>query len=111
MGIDIITGIFSESFWWVAVIIVNASVAITQAIKTKFEIKGVWQEVTAWITASALSVGSWAVGIISLGEPTWLSIIALCVVTSLSSCGYYDIPAIKEFVTKWFSFGKLLKKE
>lgn len=103
MGIDI-TGIFSESFWWVAIIIVNATVAITQAIKTKFEIKGVWQEVTAWITASVLSVGSWLIGIVSLGEPTWLSIIALCACCGLASCGYYDIPAIKELVKKWFSF-------
>jgi hypothetical protein len=28
MGIDI-TGIFSESFWWVAILVVNATVAIT----------------------------------------------------------------------------------
>ena len=103
MSIDI-TGIFSESFWWVAILVVNATVAITQAIKTKFEIKGWFQELTAWITASVLSVGAWLIGIVSLGEPTWLSIIALCVVTSLSSCGYYDIPAIKELVKKWFSF-------
>ena len=109
MGIDI-SGIFSESFWWASILIVNATVAITQAIKTKFNIQGWYQELTAWIAASILSVIAWLTGAISLGEPTWLSIIALCVCCGLASCGYYDIPVIKEYVKKWFSFGKALSK-
>ena len=56
MGIDI-TGIFSESFWWLSLAIVNISVVATQALKAKFNIKGVWQEVTAWIISSVLCVG------------------------------------------------------
>jgi hypothetical protein len=102
MGIDI-TGIFSESFWWVSLAIVNISVVATQALKAKFNIKGVWQEVTAWIISSVLCVGGWFLNLISLGEPTWLSLVSLCFITSIATCGWYDIPAIKKFVNMLFS--------
>ena len=102
MGIDI-TGIFSESFWWVSLAIVNISVVATQALKAKFNIKGVWQEVTAWIISSVLCVGSWFLNLVSLGEPTWLSLVSLCFITSIATCGWYDIPAIKSFVNMLFS--------
>jgi hypothetical protein len=50
-------------------------------------------------------------GLINLGEPTWLSIIALSLTVGLISNGLFDIKTIQEFVEKWFSIGKLLKKE
>jgi hypothetical protein len=102
MGIDI-TRIFYESFWWIILAIVNISVIITQALKAKFNIKGVWQEVTAWIISSVLCVGGWFLNLISLGEPTWLSLVSLCFITSIATCGWYDIPAIKKFVNMLFS--------
>ena len=103
MGIDII-GIFSESFWYMAPILASITMAGTQALKTKFGITGFWIQATSWILSAILSVGSWLLGLINLGEPTWLSIIALCACCGLASCGYYDIPTIKELVKKWFSF-------
>lgn len=110
MGIDII-GIFSESFWYMAPILASITMAGTQALKTKFGITGFWIQAISWILSAILSVGSWLLGLINLGEPTWLSVIALSLTVGLVSNGLFDIKAIQEFVEKWFSIGKLLKKE
>jgi hypothetical protein len=110
MGIDI-TGIFSESFWYVAPIIVSITMALTQAINTKFNIQGWYQQLVSWIVAAALAAGAWGLNFVSLGTPTWLSLIAFMAVCGLSSNGVYDVPAIKALIEKWFSIGKLLKKE
>ena len=110
MGIDIM-GIFSESFWYVAPIIVSITMALTQAINTKFNIQGWYQQLVSWIVAAALAAGAWGLNFVSLGTPTWLSLIAFMAVCGLSSNGVYDVPAIKALIEKWFSIGKPLKKE
>ena len=104
-----ITGIFSESFWYLAPILASLTVTITGAINGKFNItKGIWPQVVSWVVGSILAVGAWLLGFVSLGEPTWLSIIALCACIGLSSNGVYDIPAIKNLIDKWF---KILPKK
>ena len=77
---DIINGIFSEAFWWIAPILMTLTVAL----------------------AGVLSVGAWALKLIAFGDPVWLGVVCLCVVVGLSSNGVYDIPAIKAFVDSWF---------
>lgn len=100
-----IIGIFSENFWYVAPILASITITIAGAINNKFtQIQGFWKQVTSWIVASVLSVGAWLLNFVQLGEPTWVSVIALCAVVGLSSNGIYDIPTIHNWINK------LLKK-
>ena len=98
-----INGIFSESFWYMAPIIASLTVTITGVINGKFGItKGIWPQVVSWVVASLLSVASWFFGFVQVGEPTWLSVVALCACVGLSSNGIYDIPVIKDFINRIF---------
>lgn len=100
---ETITGIFSESFWWVAPILTSLTVALAGVINNLFKItKGIWPQIVAWIIGSGLSVAAWALKLITFGNPVWLGIVCLCVVVGLSSNGVYDIPVIKGWVDTWF---------
>lgn len=99
---DIINGIFSENFWWIAPILVSLTVALTGVFNGAFKIEGFWQQVISWVVGSGFSVGAWALKLIEFGDPVWLGVVALCVVVGLSSNGVYDIPTIKAFVDSWF---------
>lgn len=101
---EIIKGIFSESFWYVAPLLMALTVALAGVINGAFKItKGMWPQVVAWIVGAALSVATWALRLIEFGEPVWLGVVMLAIVVGLSSNGVYDIPTIKAFVDKWFS--------
>lgn len=103
---EIIKGIFSEAFWYIAPLLMTATVAIAGFINGAFKIvKGMWPQVVAWLVGAALSVGAWALKLIEFGDPVWLGVVCLAVVVGLSSNGIYDIPTIKAFVDKWFSRG------
>ena len=95
-------GIFSESFWWAAPILVTLTVALAGVINGALKTKGFWSQLVAWLVGTGLSVGAWAIKMVTFGDPVWLGIIALCVVVGLSSNGAYDIPTIKAFVDSWF---------
>ncbi len=98
-----ITGIFSESFWYMAPILMSITVTITGAINGKFNItKGIWPQVVSWIVGSLLSVGAWLLDFVTMGQPIWLGVVMLCVVVGLSSNGVYDIPTIQNFIKKLF---------
>ncbi len=99
---EIINGIFSEAFWWIAPILMTLTVAITGVINGWTKAEGFWAQLTSWGIGSLLSVGAWALKLIEFGDPIWLGVVALCVVVGLSSNGVYDIPAIKAFVDSWF---------
>lgn len=99
---EIIYGIFSESFWWVAPILVTLTVSLTGVINGWFKIDGFWQQVISWFVGSGLAVGAWALKLVTFGDPVWLGVVALCIVVGLSSNGVYDIPTIKAFVDSWF---------
>lgn len=101
---EIIKGIFSENFWWIAPILMALTVSITGVINGAFKIvKGIWPQLISWVVGSLLSVGAWAIKAIEFGDPVWLGVVALCVVVGLSSNGVYDIPSIKAFVDSWFN--------
>lgn len=105
---EIIKGIFSESFWYIAPMLMALTVALAGVINGAFKItKGMWPQIVAWAVGSALSVCAWALKIIEFGQPVWLGVVMLCVVVGLSSNGVYDIPTIKAFVDKWFERGEL----
>lgn len=105
---DIINGIFSESFWYIAPLLMTATVSLTGVINGAFKIvNGMWPQLVSWVVGSLLAVVAWALELVQFGEPVWLGVVALAVVTGLSSNGIYDIPAIKAFVDKWFARGQL----
>ena len=99
---EIIYGIFSESFWWVAPILMTLTVAISGVINGWLKLEGFVEQIVSWAVGSGLAVGAWALKLVTFGDPVWLGVVALCVVVGLSSNGLYDIPTIKAFVDSWF---------
>lgn len=99
-----ISGIFSESFWYWAPFLMAVTVALAGVVNGLFKItKGIWPQVVAWVIGSGLSVAWYFLGLIQMGEPQWLGVVALCVVVGLSSNGIYDIPSIKSWIDQWFT--------
>jgi hypothetical protein len=92
-----------ESMWYIIPILASITMAGTQALKTKFSMNSVWTQVTSWIISIVLSVGGWYLGIAPVGEPTWLSLIALGLFTGLVSNGLFDLKTIREWIEKLFS--------
>jgi len=78
------------------------TVALAGVINGWLKLKGFWCQLVAWLIGSGLSVGAWAIKMVTFGDPVWLGVVALCIVVGLSSNGIYDIPAIKAFVDSWF---------
>lgn len=96
-----ISTLFTVEFWYYAPILSTLTVAIAGAINNKFGItNGFWPQLVAWIVGTVLTVGGWFLGLIPLGQPTWLAVVCLCGVVGLSSNGIYDIPFIKSIVDK-----------
>ena len=103
---EIIKGIFSETFWYIAPLLMTLTVALAGAINGAFKIKkGMWPQIVAWVVGALLAVAAWALQLIEFGEPVWLGVVMLAIVVGLSSNGVYDIPTIKAFVDKWFYGG------
>lgn len=101
---EIIKGIFSECFWYIAPILMSLTVALAGVVNGMFKItKGMWPQIVAWVIGSLLSVGAFFLDLIEFGEPVWLGVVMLAIVVGLSSNGIYDIPTIKAFVDKWFN--------
>lgn len=101
---EIIKGIFSESFWYIAPLLMSVTVALTGVINGLFKItKGFWPQLVSWVVGAGLSVAAYFLQLIEFGEPVWLGVVMLAVVVGLSSNGVYDIPTIKAFVDKWFN--------
>lgn len=100
---EIIKGIFSESFWFIAPLLMSLTVALAGVINGALKItKGMWPQIVAWVVGAVLSVAAWALQLIEFGQPVWLGVAMLAIVVGLSSNGVYDIPTIKAFVDKWF---------
>lgn len=107
------TMLFTDAFWYYAPILASLTVTITGAINGKFNItEGIWPQIVSWIVGAVLTVGGWFLGLLPLGEPTWLAIVCLCGVVGLSSNGIYDIPFIKSIIDKLpFKSATLTKAE
>lgn len=101
---EIMFGIFSESFWWIAPLLVSLTTALTGVITQGFKItKGWLKQLISWVIGSGLSCAAWGLKFIIFGEPIWLGVICLCLVVGLAANGIYDIPFIKTFIDKWFN--------
>jgi hypothetical protein len=101
---ETITGIFSESFWWVAPILVTLTTALAGLINQGFKVKQGWlKQLISWLIGAGFSVGAWGVKAITFGNPVWLGVVCLCIVVGLASNGIYDIPSIKAFINSWFN--------
>lgn len=100
---DTLVGIFSESFWWAAPILVTATTALAGLINQGLKVQKGWlKQLISWLLGIGLSVGAWGIKMITFGEPVWLGVVCLCIVVGLSSNGFYDIPAIKNWISTWF---------
>lgn len=101
---EAILGIFSMEFWWIAPILVTLTTALTGAINQGFKVKQPWlKQLISWVIGAGLSVGAWALKLLTFGNPVWLGVVALCVVVGLASNGVYDISTIKNFINSWFT--------
>ena len=100
---EIINGIFSESFWWVAPILVTMTTALAGLINQGFKVPYAWlKQLISWVLGAGLSCGAWGLKLISFGDPVWLGVVSLCLVVGLASNGFYDIPTIRNWISTWF---------
>lgn len=99
---EIINGIFSEAFWYIAPLLMTATVALAGIINGALKVKGTWKQLVAWLVAAILSTLAWVLHLIEFGDPVWLGVMMLAIVVGLSSNGIYDIPTIKAYVEMWF---------
>ena len=103
---EIIQGIFSEAFWYIAPILVSATTflsgLVNQSLSHIWNIPGWAKQLISWVIGSALSCAAWGLGVITFGSSTWVGVVALCAVVGLSSNGVYDISFIKNMIEKWF---------
>lgn len=106
---EIIIGIFSEAFWYIAPILVTMTTFLAglfnQGVVEKFvpEKHRAWlKQLVAWVLGAGLSVAAWGLKVITFGNPVWLGVVALCVVVGLASNGVYDIPFMRNWIDKWF---------
>jgi hypothetical protein len=100
---EIINGIFSESFWWVAPILVTMTTALAGLINQGFKVPYAWlKQLISWVLGAGLSCGAWGLKLITFGDPVWLGVVSLCLVVGLAANGFYDIPTIKKWISTWF---------
>lgn len=100
---ETILGIFSESFWWAAPILVTLTTALAGLINQGLKVGPSWlKQLISWVLGAGLSVGAWAIKMVTFGEPVWLGVVCLCIVVGLSSNGFYDIAFIRNWINSWF---------
>lgn len=100
---ETILGIFSESFWWVAPILVSLTTALAGLINQGFKVPYGWlKQLISWVIGSGLACGAWGLKLVTFGDPVWLGVVCLCIVVGLASNGVYDIPFIRGWIDKWF---------
>jgi hypothetical protein len=100
---ETIVGIFSESFWYVAPLLMSITVFLAGLINQGFKVKPAWaKQLISWVIGAGTAVGAWALKMIEFSDPVWLGVVALAVVVGLSSNGIYDIPTIKNWINNWF---------
>lgn len=96
--------IFTDSFWMIASLITSVvSTLMTGVVNQFFSVKGTWvKRLISWLVAAGLSVLAWGIGVVSFAQPVWIGIVALCLVTGLSSNGIYSIDEIQATIKNWF---------
>jgi len=103
---EVIQGIFSEAFWYIAPILVTATTFLTglinQGLARVCNMPSWAKQLISWGVGAGLSCAAWGLGVITFGTPVWVGVVALCVVVGLSSNGIYDISFIKNWIEKWF---------
>jgi hypothetical protein len=115
---EIINGIFSEAFWYIAPILVTLTTTIAglinQGIIAKYvpEKHQAWvKQLIAWVLGAGLSCAAWGLKVIAFGNPVWLGVVCLCVVVGLASNGVYDIPFMRGWIEKWFKLKSQLTND
>ena len=76
-----IIGIFSESFWYIAPMLMTITVAFSGLINQGFKIEKSWiKQLISWVIGAGVSVAAWALNMITFGNPVWLGVVALAIV-------------------------------
>ena len=96
-----ISGIFSESFWYMTPILTVATTTLAGLLNGWIKPNAIWKQVIAWVVGAVLSVAAYFAGLVQI-EPPCPGVVMLVIVVGLSSNGVYDIPTIKNFITSWF---------
>lgn len=108
---EVISSIFSESFWYVAPILAALTTTLSgllnQGLGKLWTIPGWAKQLISWVLGIGVTLAAWGVKFVTFGNPVWLGIIALSVVVGLSSNGIYDIPFIRSWVDSWFKGKKV----
>ena len=97
-----IVSFFSENFWATAASLGVVASMISGAIISKVNANKVWSQVIAWLVSIGLTVGAYFLDLVTVAEPTWLTLTMTGLLVGLASNGIYDIPAVKEFMYKVF---------
>lgn len=100
---DAILTFFTENFWAVAVLLAALTTPITSFLNEKFNLNGVWKQVVAWLVSIVLVAGSYFLNLVQFSEPFYVSVPLTGLLVGLSANGIYDIPTIKNALSKWFS--------
>jgi hypothetical protein len=101
---ELVLGIFSMEFWWIAPILVTLTTGLTGLLNQGLKVEKAWvKQLMSWVVGACFSVGAWALKLLTFGNPVWLGVVSLVVVVGLASNGFYDIPTIKNFINSWFS--------
>ena len=80
---ETILGIFSESFWWVAPILVSLTTALAGLINQGFKVPYGWlKQLISWVIGSGLACGAWGLKLVTFGDPVWLGVVCLCLVVN-----------------------------
>lgn len=103
---ETLNGIFSDSFWYVAPILVSLTTALSgllnQGLQKVWDVPTWFKQLASWVLGVGLTLAAWGLKVITFGTPVWLGIVCLCVVVGLASNGVYDIPFIKSWISGWF---------
>lgn len=98
-----ITGIFSENYWWIAPILVSGCTSITGVINQAFNIQVKWvKRLISWIIAGILAFLAYYVNAIQFGYPQWIGVVSLGVTVGVAANGIYTIDFIKKWISTWF---------
>jgi len=93
-----ILNFFSDNFWATCTMLSSLTVVVTGYINRLLKTNNIWKQIVSWVISILLTVCGYFVGIVTLNEPVWLTIIFTGIIVGLSSNGIYDIPKIKLFI-------------
>lgn len=94
--------LFTENFGATVSVLVALVMTVTNAINNRFTFNSTWKQVVSWVVSVVLTIGTYFLGLTTVGEPAWLSLILTGLAVGLVSNGFYDIDGIRK-VVQWLT--------